>query len=328
MHYTCLVIGPDYEAQLEPFDENISVDPYKTYWDSDTLEHWESILRETTTMRGQGEERQEVEYPPEQVLTQDEYTLEDMVRVYHARYRDNDEHAKEDELQIDDGGIFEWSTYNPKSKWDWYKVGGRWTGYFKLKPGTDGEVGRPSLMTEPAKNGYVDAARKGDVDVDGMRDDAGEKAASVWDRVHAVISHLPEALGWEEHFVGRLKLAEAGEDEYTIEQAREEYHAQPRVVALKEWNESLPDEEKVVGWFGPGVEDFQVCRDEYIRRARDSVLAPYAYLYEGEWHAPGKMGWFSSSETAGEQRRFQREFNDLLDSLPDDTELTLVDLHI
>lgn len=327
MHYTCLVIGPDYKAQLEPFDENTPVKPYKAYWDSRELESWERILQEREGERrkegGAPGEMEKFTYPEEQVLAS-EYELDDMARVYRARYLPADDEGPE----VDDGGIFEWSTYNPQSKWDWYAVGGRWTGFFKLKPGRKGETGRPGFMTEPALNGYVDVALKGDVDIEGMRQENADKAAAVWDRIHAVIGHLPEALGWESHFVGRLKLAAAGEDEYSLEQAREDYYAQPRVIRLKEWNDSLPEEERLLDFLGPAVEDFQMSREEYVQSARDNALATYAYLYEGEWHAPGKMGWFSSSDTEKEKHAFVRQFNDLLDSLPDDTELTLVDLHI
>src|SRR5699024_9687342 len=35
-----------------------------------------------------------------------------------------------------DGSWRSYSTYNPKSKWDWYKLGGRWSGMIKLHNGT------------------------------------------------------------------------------------------------------------------------------------------------------------------------------------------------
>ena len=50
-------------------------------------------------------------------------------------------------------------------KWDWYQLGGRWTGYFSLKPGTKGVTGAPGLMTAPATGGRVDQARKKDIDL-------------------------------------------------------------------------------------------------------------------------------------------------------------------
>ena len=47
----------------------------------------------------------------------------------------------EDEVQpqlpggIDDHGLYALTTYNRDAKWDWYEVGGRWSGFLKLKPG-------------------------------------------------------------------------------------------------------------------------------------------------------------------------------------------------
>ncbi len=57
---------------------------------------------------------------------------------------------------------------NPHAKYDWYKLGGRWTGYFKLKNGHEGKVGSPGLMTEEAPDGRADRARKGDIEVENM----------------------------------------------------------------------------------------------------------------------------------------------------------------
>ena len=47
----------------------------------------------------------------------------------------NREEEDEDEARwgLDEEGVYRLTTYNPNSKWDWYEVGGRWTGYFKLK---------------------------------------------------------------------------------------------------------------------------------------------------------------------------------------------------
>lgn len=55
------------------------------------------------------------------------------------------------------------SQYNPHSKWDWYSIGGRWTGYFKLKPGATGELGE--LGVGDNKPEYdADIARVRDID--------------------------------------------------------------------------------------------------------------------------------------------------------------------
>lgn len=49
-------------------------------------------------------------------------------------------------------------------KWDWYVLGGRWTGTFKLKEDAEGKLGRPGVMNEPAEKGSVDSALKKDID--------------------------------------------------------------------------------------------------------------------------------------------------------------------
>lgn len=121
-HFTALVIGEGVEDQLEPFNENTSVEPYKSYWDSDTIEMWERTLRETTVTRRvtaenggkASEETEEVPYPSEQVLSLGDYTLEDMRRAYMARYHGHEEHDREfaekhlEGFEVDESDLVEW----------------------------------------------------------------------------------------------------------------------------------------------------------------------------------------------------------------------------
>lgn len=39
--------------------------------------------------------------------------------------------------------------HNPDAQWDWYTIGGRWSGYFIKKDGAKGKIGRPGVMMEP-----------------------------------------------------------------------------------------------------------------------------------------------------------------------------------
>lgn len=56
--------------------------------------------------------------------------------------------------------------YNPNAKWDWFELGGRWSGMIKLKEGKRGLKGKKSFMIEgdPYKNGGVDMARVRNID--------------------------------------------------------------------------------------------------------------------------------------------------------------------
>lgn len=293
-----LVIGEDYEEQLAPYDEGITVAPYRDYFDDEMLAFYR---KQYTDARGIGPGVSD----------------EDVAKFLNEKWGDGNE-----EYRVDEKGLYRLSTYNPNSKWDWYSVGGRWTGYFKVKQGVAvgasqlGESG--TFNNEPDHD--ADIVRKSDVDIAGMRKDAGDKAWQRWDLAQDVFGDLPEANPWSS-FLDRVKQAERDGDEvYSIDVAREQYRTQPRVEALRKADEEIR-------W--RDVEEFQVTRDEYVKHAELHALPTYAYVKDGEWFAPGNMGWWGmSSETQDENERFAREFNEMFDALPDDTLLTLVDCHI
>jgi len=214
-HFTVLVIGEDLEGQLAPYDEQIEVTPYKQYADSDQIAHYESLYRE----KHDGQD-------PE----------DDQVLVTWLR-----EEFNYHEFQRDQTGIYEMSTYNPKSKWDWYSVGGRWTGYFVTRKWSsvteawntihdeavargldhddagaeadeyvgarfEPQLGQPGAFhNEPTND--ADVCVKGDVDVEAMRSARIQDAEDWWDRMDALCHDLQEAKSWD-HFVAKAKQSE------------------------------------------------------------------------------------------------------------------------
>lgn len=54
----------------------------------------------------------------------------------------------------------------------------------------------------------------------------------------------------------------------------------------------------------------------------------YALVRDGQWSAKVEMGWFGMSEDSMTQAEWNRKVNELLDELPDDTLITIVDCHI
>jgi hypothetical protein len=319
-HFTVLVIGEDVEEQLAPYDENISVEPYREYADTKELEFLHRVWDE------------ENDRPPKDDR--------ELARFLNARW-DTKEYKYEPQ-----GGIYKMSTYNPRSKWDWYEVGGRWSGYFKLKsevmddPDAETAIGKPGVFDNQPRYD-ADECRKGMVDAEGMRDLAGREAGEAWDYAHSVFGDTPPARAW--HDVLADTMDENGEPDVKL--AREIYGAQERVIVVREHDERIrekmhgkgkgssaaiaTEEREIVGIFGEGVENYQIPREQYVQEARDRAIAPYAYVADGEWHAPGEMGWFGmSSDTKSDRNRFYREFNEMFDALPDDTLLTLVDCHI
>jgi hypothetical protein len=247
-----------------------------------------------------------------------EPTWKDMSEVYAKLYPES-----VDELlyEAETGRGYRDTQYNPKSKWDWYQVGGRWTGYFRVKRGADRTQitnGSPGVMTE--RNTDVmrcDAGRKSELDLVGMRDQKGEEAGGRYDRFHKLVGDLPEANSW------RVYLHQVDNSVCTIEQARAAYHAQPRILAIKG-----TEFDQLFG--GDVVTEYAVPRAVCVERARARAVPGYATLtHEGKWMSPGDMGWFGmSSDDESSMIGYLEVANAYLDSLPDDVYLLCVDCHI
>ncbi|APL99341.1 hypothetical protein [Bordetella phage FP1] len=204
---------------------------------------------------------------------------------------------------------------NPNKKWDWWVVGGRWSGFLTPKANAQGAAkGRPGLMGSEANPKGVDVIRKGDVDFEAMRAAARTRAAQSWDKVHGIIgAHVEGFQPWD-----KVREAHAG----NIDAAREAYHDQPLRKALGEAAKT----DKDLIWID--VEDYLVTREEYIQRASDRATVLFGVLKDGQWVERGEMGWFGCVSDEKDKDTWNRDFNAMLDALPDDTWLAVVDCHI
>lgn len=179
---------------------------------------------------------------------------------------------------------------NPNAKWDWWTIGGRWSNKLKLKAG-----------------GHADSAMKRNIDIAGMRDAAGAAALARWERAAA----LTGGAAWEAWDLIRDRTE-------GIDVARALYNAQPAVIALRADNRDP--------FFN--LDQFLAPKDRYVQEARDSAIATFAVVRNGEWAEKGSMGWFGCASNEMPQSEWNKLFNDMLDGLPDDTRLTVVDCHI
>lgn len=220
---------------------------------------------------------------------------------------------------------------NPNSHWDWYQIGGRWTGFFKLKPGTIGTLGTPSLlsMSEAPGADRADYAYKGQIDIEGMRNEAAEKAANEYDLVHSILASVSEPFARFNEILAKHcpdmkniddepEESDADSDARNVrtEEARTEYRAQPGYKALH------ADER--TRWFWNLDVFFDQTRVEYIQAARDRAFTTFAYLKDGKWIEKDDGGW---SEESPKQAEWNAAFTQMIDSLPDNTLMTLVDCH-
>lgn len=123
-HYTVLVIknqDADLDEMLAPYSENLAVDPY-----IDRTR--EQMIEEAKAYKGTLLER--IKEKPDTKISEWERRFLDAEtdqEFYDAE--------RNDCYDYDEDGN-ELSTYNPKSKWDWWVVGGRWSGALTTKDGT------------------------------------------------------------------------------------------------------------------------------------------------------------------------------------------------
>lgn len=279
-HFSVLVIGENVEQQLQPYHE------FECTGENDQYVQNIDITNELQARINDGESLDEaLGY----------YGLEDRIIANEADAKiegDKAEHMWGYAVVQDGNLIKAVNRTNPNRKWDWWVVGGRWSGFLTLKSGRK-----------------VDEARKGDIDFEAMRNAAGAEAAAKWDKANAARNGGT----WDtwEHV---RDVLHAG----NIDAARQAYHAQPAKDAVAKaldhpWN---------------GVDEYLKPRDQYIQQARDRATVLYGVVKDGQWLAKGEMGWFGMSSDDVSQDEWNRKVNEMLDALPDDTLITVVDCHI
>jgi hypothetical protein len=191
-HSSVLVVGEDPEKMLAPYDDNITVEPYRKYEKHEKpAEHWCFSSLDLAP---------DVDWPTFVAAFNEQGDGEDL--LYDA----------------EQDRVYEMTTYNPLSRHDWYVLGGRWTGYWRVRPRrAAGAVGEPGLMTAPADEGWVDQARKCDIDFEATRQ---HREMAAREQIRHVLSVLD----------GQLPLTPWSayrDSRHDIEDARREYRAQP-----------------------------------------------------------------------------------------------------
>lgn len=290
------------------------------------------------------------------------------------------------EQRTDEDGDTYWT--NPKAKWDWWQIGGRWSGDLRLRRNarrTDVLRGERSWTNEnePIEAGTCDGGRIRALDLAGMRAAAATQAENDWNEYASVVHGTPQHLPWTV-FTDRVDLATQAPDRtpkpalerdgldraladfglagtdavdalktadpqrhrefmdraakelesaaaawqasgYTIDKARADYDAQPRIAALR----AHPAYQKFF-WDSPEDTFDHRTRDEYVALQTAHAVPGYALLtHDGRWIEPGRMGWFGmSSKTDESTDTYLAQANAYIDGLAPDMWLAVVDCHI
>ena len=308
-HFVVLVIGDDVDLQLAPFNEQPDADdPHVKFVFNDRTEEFRKQYDEDSVeiiKRPDGSwifphaatDDKDAQIAPVSVKFSELYpTFEEFCKQWHGALPNEQ-------------GQFGYSS-NPNAKWDWYTIGGRWSGYFKALPGSVGIVGEPGVFDNRAEPGTYDQLHRGSIDFDGMRADAAAEASKQYDVYEAAVAGLEVPKRWAE-------FRTAYED---IQDAREAYKELPYIAALQAAG--------LLPWFEDPVEVYGIGREKYVERASNGAFTPYAVLKDGEWFSKGDMGWFGMSNDNVDTDTWNDRVWELLRDLPEDTLITAVDCHI
>lgn len=292
-HFTVLVIGPDPEKQLAPYHEFECTGHDDEYVvDVDVTEEVKAQMSDGTSL-----DDALGYFGLDEKIVDDEAVVE------------RDGPHKYGYAVVRDGALVKAvDRTNPNRKWDWYQLGGRWTGFFTLKTEGAGVSGIPGLMTaQNTDPNRADSTFKRHIDFAGMRDAAEARARVKYARFQNVIA----GCAFPETF--KQVIARVGD----VEQARTFYWAQPAMRRLNDARDFTFCE--------PG--DFAVTIDEFAKKARDQAIATFAVVKDGKWYETGAMGWWGHVSDKKDVDVWLTEFNKLVDDAPDDTLLSVFDCH-
>lgn len=218
---------------------------------------------------------------------------------------------------------------NPDKKWDWWVIGGRWSGYFRPK-GTEGDPNVPASMQGLTQDG--NSIRKGDWPFEARLADETERYGRYYDDVRAVLDLHPDTKTWKQ--ILAEATPEGAERPVVTDEVRAAYNTQPGVIAANAvLRFDATEEDKtgfgggrvITGW-GDGIDDFMVPREKYAAQKAWAVAGAYAMLDEDGWHQKGDMGWFGVS--LNEDDDWHEKGLARLRAYDDDTVLVIVDCHI
>lgn len=270
-HYNLHVLTddePEYllDTLLDPYSEDVEVAPY---------------LDQTLTLA-----------EAEKLYSENEGTgrLETFIKNWYGA------HAAVRRTTPGGAVIDTFTTYNPDSKWDWWTVGGRWSGSL---PGAQG---------------------KDIVEVASLAD-AAEVVSRYEARFRGIYREFLAATeGLERPTLLPHEMAE--KQGITVEQARENYSALPWVLAA----DGVSEKHKLGGVFTPWAHLFWADTEEEFLAEHAAPDVPFAYIdRSGAWKSPEDMGWFGVSSKKSSRAEYVKEYRKARDA---STWLAVVDCHI
>ena len=180
---------------------------------------------------------------------------------------------------------------NPNKKWDWWKIGGRWSNSLTNKKGEK-----------------CDHCSKGDLDIEATETSGLDDDLSQYDEAQKAFNG--------ESFTSWPDMLK--KDDIPINERRAAYHDQ---APIKRFNEIFTN---------PfcSAERYNMTREQFIEEARFNNLSTFAIIHDDKWIEKGDMGWFGCVGDEKDAPEWRDIYMKVLSEIPDDNYLVVVDCHI
>lgn len=214
--------------------------------------------------------------------------------------------------EVENGRFGRWT--NPNKRWDWWTVGGRYSGRLVANGRT------------------CDQARKGSLDLDKMSRNKAEARMGYVRTAYDKISEnmladgvMPDAnitAFWQERQALLAKLSGEWEGIKDGKPFYQFLNGNPRFVELRKWG---IDE---IGEWGAGVPETEPDPIAWASRNVPGLSAIAFLGLDGVWREKGEMGWWGVIHDEKKDSDWDQEFNVAINAIPEDHLISCIDCHI
>ena len=241
---------------------------------------------------------------------------------------------------------------NPNARWDWFEIGGRWDGFFKIKATN-------SVLLEDSKLETLELTQKEFLYISELYYLQDSRLTSELDKypkrkqiLEAVKKAAPPEYegGHTQAQCVKANIDFEWMEQLAIEQAKQQYTAAMEIFGdsppNKSWEECYnqdPTTAKEKYWGQERCKKWQAAetskfgwsttpdkylmdRPNFLEKAKNQTATTFAIVKDGQWIEKGNMGWFGM--VSNESETWTETFHRILREIPDETLLTIVDCHI
>jgi hypothetical protein len=213
--------------------------------------------------------------------------------TFESYMREHVEWGEDEYQRIRDGKVERYT--NPHKKWDYWTIGGRWTGSL--------------LGKDRKKHSYL---RWDQADIETARNKAARAADALYSRYENLLAGRKPPLSWQE----RRALFD------DVELAREAHGADQLA------QEIILNFRDDFGWITDPIGEFKLGRAAFVRKGMAQAFCFYAFVKDGQWHERGQMGWWGMASNEKTAEEWHETFNRLTESIRPDQWVSIVDCHI